>query len=277
VTETAKREPKYLGGLSIDLELWNRDGAREWWKQFGEKERFTFRSGCYLGKEGEKLFYQLSRAIDARDADSVRSILPEMKKYCQANFEDLSLLEKWERIAIHMPGDIGGPSKGEVARIITRHARGRVLEAMCGFNSYFGKSPDIQEVVALDYCRAMLERYPFPERKRILHDLEKVAEGENMGFFREGEFQTVGCWGSNYLSEPVPVFAEFKRILSDGGRLIVLENTAEGYGDLVKRYFNPEQCAGFMQKAGLKPRIEPLKDLKTEFEVGHYSLVEGTK
>ena len=101
-----------------------------------------------------------------------------------------------------------------IKKYITSHAQGKVLETMCGFNSYFGNSKKINEVVVLDYCREMLERYARPERTRILYDLNKVIAGEKLDFFKEGEFQTIGCWGSNYLTNPVPVFSEFHRILS---------------------------------------------------------------
>ena len=89
-----------------------------------------------------------------------------MKNLCQTNYEDLSPLARWKRTALQLPGDIGGPRKEDIKKSLTRRAKGKVLEAMCGFNSYFGNSKNTSEVVVLDFCQEMLERYPYPERKR---------------------------------------------------------------------------------------------------------------
>ena len=278
VTSVAERKPQYNGiGTTVAIPLWEDNGADVWWEQFGDKTSFTFRSRCFFGKEGEQLFYQLMRAVKKRDVQSVREVLPRMKRYCQPNYEDLNPVEKWASMAVQIPGDIGGPRKQEIKELLTERVSGRVLETMCGFNSYFGESPNISEVVVLDYCRAMLERYPYPERQRILYDLEQIVKGEKLYFFHDESFETVGCWGSNYLSEPVPVFSEFHRILSKGGKLFILESTSEGYQDLIKGLFNPEQCSRFMREAGFSTSVEHLDWLKTEWEIGDYYLVEGRK
>lgn len=294
VTEVAEREKIYMGGMQIEIPLWqiaeeeNTRGnfeqekkfyeeLKNWWGQFGEKMTFTFKSGQYFNGRGEKLFYDLYIAIKKRDASSIRRILPKMKEHCQTNYKDLNPIKKWAYTALQLPGDIGGPRKDDVRKLITSRAKGRVLETMCGFNSYFGDSPKISEVIALDYCEEMLERYARPERKRILFDLEKISNGTGMDFFEDESFQTIGCWGSNYLSNPISVFLEFHRILSKGGKFLILENTAEGYSDLVMRYFNPKACGKFMQQAGFSTTIEPLEWLKTKTELGDYSLVIGTK
>lgn len=277
VTEVADRKPQFRGGMMVTLELWEDEGADEWWNQFGEKSSFTFKPGCYFGKEGGRLFYLLNEAIKKRDPEGVRSILPELRTHCQTNYEDLEPAQKWAHAAVQMPGDIGGPRKNEVRDIITAEARGRVLETMCGFNSYFADTPNITEVVVLDFCREMLERYAHPKRTRILYDLERVVMGEKLDFFKDGNFQTIGCWGSNYLSDQRPVFAEFNRVLSRGGRLLILESTSEGYSDLIKRYFDPEECARSMRESDFNVEIRPLPKLKTEFELGEYYLVVGVK
>ena len=274
VTEAAERKP-IVGpcGTSMFLEL----DALKWWEQFEESPRFNFKPKCFWGKEGEKLFYKLTEAVKRRDAAAVREVLPRVKALCEPNYEDLPPEERWARVAVQMPEDIGGPKKEEIRQLLTARARGRVLETMCGFNSYFGDSSNIGEVIALDFCKEMLERYPYPERTRILCDLERVVKGERLDFFSDSSFQTVGCWGSNYLSDPVPVFREFKRILAPGGKLLVLENTAEGYADLVKRYFNPAACAGSMREASLTTATEHLPQLRAPFDIGEYYLVEGTE
>jgi len=276
VTEIVERKPSYNGGLTVSLDFWEDEGAREWWGQFSNKISFTFKPRCY-GKEGEVLFHQLREAIKKKNREEVENILPKMLAHCQTNYEDLTIVQKWSHMAVQMPQDIGGPRKKEIKKFITSKARGRVLETMCGFNSYFADFPNITEVVALDYCREMLERYAYPKRNRILYDLERVVHGEQIDFFTDGSFQIIGCWGSNYLSNQIPVFAEFRRILSEGGKLLILESTSEGYSDMIKIYFNPEECAKSMKKAGFKVKVQPLPWLKTKYEMGNYYLVQGIK
>jgi ubiquinone/menaquinone biosynthesis C-methylase UbiE len=178
-----------------------------------------------------------------------------------------------------MPGDWGpvGANKAKLKEIVTRRASGRVLEAMCGFNSYFGESVGIREVVALDFCREALERYEYPQRVRILYDLERVANGEKLDFFGDSSFQTVGVFFAvGYLTDPVPVHKEFHRLLAEDGRLLVVGGTAQGYTDILKRRFKPKECAKAMHEAGFTTKTKKLP-LKTSTELGEYYLVEGTK
>jgi len=277
VTEIAERKPQYAGGMRVYLSFFDDEGSCEWYRQFSKKSSFTFKNGRYFRGGGEQLFFQLRNAIKNRDSVEVKKLLPRVRALCQRNYEDLKPAEKWAKMAIQLPGDIGGPRKEEIRELLTSKASGKVLETMCGFNSYFADSPNIGEVVVLDFCREMLERYAYPKRTRILYDLEKVVNGEKMDFFADGFFQTIGCWGSNYLSKQQPVFAEFRRILGKNGRLLILESTSEGYTDLIKRYFNPEECANNMREAGFEVKTTPLPQIKTEGELGDYFLVEGIK
>jgi hypothetical protein len=277
VTEVADKRRQHPGGLRVDLCFFNDTGAIEWYRQFSRKASFTFRHGNYFNKGGSHLYSQLTEAIKKRDSKSVKTLLPKIRALCQRNYDDLKPVEKWAHSAVQLPEDIGGPRKGEIRKYLTARASGRVLETMCGFNSYFSDSPNIAEVVALDFCKEMLERYAYPERTRILYDLERIVKGKGMDFFADGSFQTIGCWGSNYLSRQTPVFAEFGRILGDDGKLLILENTSEGYSDLVKRYFDPEECAKNMQEAGFRVQIIPLPWIKLEWEYGDYFLVEGVR
>ena len=283
VTEIVERKPDYATDASIEssLELWNDErwgnikGLSEWWAQFKQgSEDFAFRS---IGSPGYRMYYQeLIPAVRARDSKAVRSVLRKMKKYRLKLYRDLTVPELWARTARRMPEDIAGPKKREITALLTSRAQGRVLETMCGFNSYFAPSEQIREVIALDYCREMLERYEYPERKRILFDIERVVKGERMDFFRPKSFQTIGCWGSNYLSDPMLIFAEFRRLLSEEGTLVILENTEEGYRDSgLKRLFDPKECAMFMEKAGLSSSIEHQPQLR--WNHAEYYLVTGRR
>jgi hypothetical protein len=269
-----KRVPKYRGSIDVFFNLDSRED-RDWWDELGGETLFTFKRGCLF--KGSPLLPGLRDAISRKDKDAAQALLIQLGQYTETSYNDLSDHEKWERTALSMAEDIGGRRQREEGEILTLRASGRVLETMCGFNTYFWDVEHIEEVVVLDGCRAMLERYILPDRLRILYDLERVVGVEAMGFFSEGEFQTVGCWGSNYLTHPVPVFVEFHRVLSDGGKLLILESTTEGYRDLVKRFFDPRVCAGFMQEAGFSTEIEELTTFKLEGQPGDYYLVTGTK
>ncbi|MBI2583049.1 MAG: methyltransferase domain-containing protein [Candidatus Aenigmarchaeota archaeon] len=276
VTEIAERKPKFTGGVRVTLPLFE-DGLKAWWNaEVSGEDKCDFTLPSFRS-EGMRSYYRLLEAIRQRDAGSARDALQEMKRNCMPNFEERPDAEKWAVMGMQLPGDWGPRDKKKLKDILTVRARGMVLEAMCGFRSYFGESDSISEVVALDFCRELLERYSYPERRRILYDLERVARGERMDFFEDGSFQTVGvCFGMDYLSDPVPVYREFHRILSKDGLLLVVGGTTHGYKDVLKRSFNPELCAQMQKSAGFETKLEHLP-LKTEWELGEYYLVEGKK
>ncbi|MBN2102228.1 MAG: class I SAM-dependent methyltransferase [Candidatus Aenigmarchaeota archaeon] len=279
VRRTVERKRVYNGGISIGSPFLleeDTDPKKILWKEITKgKSEFTFPS---MRSEGYRLFFELGQAIQNGDAKLSRRIYQRMQQFMIKNYNEKTDREKWKSTAEQLPTDIGGYNKREKTKLITSHARGRVLEAMCGFNTYFNDSPEIEEVVAFDYSRAMLERYPRPERTRILFDVNKIPKGKRMDFFEDGHFNTIGCfWGTNYMDEMVPVFKEFWRLLSKGGNFIVFENTYSGYGDLVRRYFNPDEVAAIMTVAGFRPEVERVDSVKEEVEMGDYYLVEGKK
>ncbi len=277
VATVVERSPKYVLGLTVEIVSYLDDDALAWWRKINGQTRFTFKQKCFFCSQGEVLYHQLIESILEKNETKATKTFSEMRSYCQKNFEDLTPTERWAHTALQLPGDIGGPKKKEIAKIITSKARGAVLETMCGFNSYFNNSSQIDSVTVIDYCREMLERYKFPKRRRILYNLEKVNRGKKMNFFEDCCFDTIGCWGTNYLSRLKPVFAEFYRILDHGGNVLVLENTHEGYHELVKRYFNPNRCATQLKIVGFNVTITHLRQLKTKWCFGEYYLVEGIK
>lgn len=284
VTEVADREPKYMGGLTVPLPLFDssliHNGTYEWWKQFNEKTSFTFKSKCFYNSNGGKLFNELGLAIEKIDSNQVKEILPKMKKYCQPDFDDLEKVDKWSQMSIQMPGD-WGPSpkkKDELKQLITSISAGTVLEAMCGFTSLFENSKKIKDVIALDYCREGLLRYDYPNRKRILYDLDKISNGEKINFFDDNCFDTIGVFfGIDYLKKPAHVHKEFNRILKKNGRLLVVGGTEDGYKDMLKRYFDPAITSSEMESAGFKTTVTQMKSLKRDSQNGEYYLVEGIK
>lgn len=245
------------------------------WTDYPELLNLTVHKDSY--ERAQKLSLKFHGLGPHPEEKKAREIVDELLSFCETDYHHKTPLQIWAYAAIQMPGDIGGRTKDGEAQAITSFASGKVLEAMCGFNSYFKESKKITEVVALDFCREMLERYEFPRRTRILYDLERVVKGEKMDFFKDGEFNTIGCWGTNYLSEELPVFREYARILAPGGKFIVLENRNEGYADLVRRYFKPYHTANIMKKAGLFPIVHPLHHLECNASGDTFYLVEGRK
>jgi len=233
-------------------------------------------------KEARKLSKQLHNLKIDPLPDSDHPIIQRLKEIKLKNSEEITEAEQWGRMAIQMPGDwgpVGDDKKYELKKILTNRAHGKVLEAFCGFNSYIGLSKNITEVIALDFCKEALELYEYPERKRILYDLERVVNGEKMNFFEDGSFQTISItFGVNYLTDPVPVLAEFYRILSSDGQLLIVGGTTQGYADLLKQgFFKPDVCKEKMKAAGFSVRVKHLKSLKRETELGKYYLVTGKK
>jgi len=275
VTKVAKRESQFRGGISMPLPYSSLEDY-EWWCKNYENKSFTFPK---INPSALNLFNKLSKAVQEKNKLEIDKLLPQIEKFCIKSYEEKTEAEKWGDMAVQLPEDWGpiGENKKKLEEMITERSFGRVLEAMCGFRSYIGSSSKITEVIALDFCEEALERYDHLERKRILYDLERVVKGERMEFFKDNSFQNIGVFFAiNYLTDPVPVHREFHRILSDGGQLLIVGGTAQGYGDLLKRAFNPQDCSKAMKSAGFSTKIEYLP-LKTEHELGEYYLVEGRK
>jgi SAM-dependent methyltransferase len=224
-----------------------------------------------------RLFEAKQRGDRGQEDAIVKSLL-ELRVKDQGEMSDQ---EKWDSRAIQKPGDWGPASwekKDELKELITQHCRGRVLEPMCGFRSYVLNSPDISEVVALDFSRKALERYDHPERKRILYNLEDVVNGDRMEFFEDKTFNAISAnFAIDYLTNPVPVHEEFYRILANDGQVLVVDGPGQGYVDIKKRIFDPKVCAKHMQAAGFATFIEPLPAIKLPHECEGYFLVQGKK
>ncbi len=245
---------------------------RHWW-------RFNYNIHKDNLEKAKRLAKQLWDLGPNPDPKIEQEIIEELKRVEVKKYENMSDVERWEHMAIQMPGDWGpiGEKKKELKEIITEKAHGRVLEAMCGFNSYFGESKKITEIIALDFCRKALERYQYPERTRILYNLENVAKGEKMDFFEDSSFETIGVFfGINYLTNPLSVCREFYRILSNKGGLLIVGGTTQGYRDILKRMFKPKECSNVVKSAGFSTEIVHLP-LKTDREFGEYYLVGGMK
>ncbi len=232
-------------------------------------------------EEARELGKKLWAAYEARDENEAERLLEALRPLRVTPFDERAPLERWAHMAVQVPGDIGGPNKPKIRELLSSRCRGRVLEAMCGFNSYLAPSPD-REIVALDYCREAIERYPYPERTRILFDLNLIAGSKRMEFFADASFDAVTvCFGFNYPHHPVCLFREFRRILSPHGSLFLVENPAHGYWDLARRCFSSDRCERFLLSAGFSEiRVEKLLITEEWERVSgnhNYFFVEATR
>jgi len=246
---------------------------QEWLRK--NKELFDFKVHVSNFASAKQISEKIWIAYKQGRKEQVESLLEELRVLRIVPFEKRTALEKWNHMMAQMPDDIGGPNKNEICYFLSKRCKGSVLEAMCGFNSYIEPSDD-REVTALDFCREALERYRYPERKRIIYDLNAIESNGGMEFFKDKEFDAVTiCFGFQYLENPAVVFKEFNRILK--GKLILIENPRQHYEGMACRSFTPESCAAFLKQAFFK--IINVKDLRiTEFwESGRYYLIEALK
>lgn len=273
ITKVAERQRCYSESVTFQLNL--SPESRQWWNQFSNKKSFNFPSY----KLGVGLFSDLQGAISDKDQEKMESVLSQMDPLLGKGHDEKTDKEKWDSMSEQLPEDWGLVGKNRILakELITSKAKGKVLEAMCGFNSYFGNSPQIEEVVALDFSEKALERYEYPRRTRILFDMERVCQGKRIEFFEDNSFQTIGVFfGMDYLTNPLAIYLEFKRILQETGEILIVGGTGAGYSDILKRYFRPDYHANLMKKTGLLTNIMHLP-LKQGLEVGEYYLISGKK
>lgn len=262
---------------------------KAWWEEWGWMVNYSVHKTNYT--LAKKLAKELANEIHKVRVGSpwynkkesqkrIKEILEQLRSIRMVPFEKRTPQEKWAHLLMQLPGDIGGPNKDKIRDLLSKRCKGRVLEAMCGFNSYLKPSPD-REVVALDYCREALERYPYPERTRILFDLNKIHGNRRMEFFKEGEFDNITiCFGFHYLQHPVCLFREFYRLLSSGGQLVLVENPHQCYRDLAVRSFSPKWCVNFLRRAGfdnVQWKELPIAEDWERKAGGYYCLIEAQK
>lgn len=189
---------------------------------------------------------------DDPKSERIAPLVEEIRKL--RNKPDMrSSLQSWQWMAYQLPDDIGGGrlTKQQITMYLSERYKGRVLEAMCGFNSYF-LDDQARTVVALDYCREALERYPYPKRTRILVDLNQATDDCHLECFDE-PFDAISiCFGFRYPDRPTDVFRELRRHLKDGGVLSLIENPDHGYENLCKRGFSPKTCGQHLRAAGFQ-------------------------
>jgi len=147
---------------------------------------------------------------------------------------------------------------------------------MSGFRTYLPYFAGDQ-VVALDWSREALERYPVPIRTRVLFDLNDSSGYSELGAL--GRFDSIViCFGYKYLQNPAQVFTLFRRMLNKGGRVLLVENSIQSYVDLVHRPFSHRGCRSAFQKGGFKKVDIRELPIATDYERhagGRYYKVEA--
>ncbi|MEK7169901.1 MAG: class I SAM-dependent methyltransferase [Patescibacteria group bacterium] len=215
--------------------------------------------------EAQTLALELERVFAENEHHPrIAEILTRLREIESTPVNRMTSAERWNRTARGLADDIGGGSdkRGKLAKRLSKRYSGVVLEALCGFNSYLLSSSD-RTVIALDYSREALERYPYPDRTRICADLNTIGRNEHLPF-EYGYFDAITvCFGFRYPVRIRPVLQEFHRILKKGtGILSFIENPYSGYEDLCKRRFDPKTCGRHLRAVGFKVvRITPLSAL----------------
>ena len=275
VTKVGKKQPIKYVSTTVFGRDWTFDDIT-WWTQNYNIASFDVPG---FSSEGFRLVSKIRECVPARNKKKIDELLKELEKHRLKTDDEKQDFEIWNERAGQKPGDWGpvGVQKQKLKEIVMEKARGRVLEAMCGFNSYFIDSETIESVVAMDFSRTGLELYSNPERTRILFDFSTIKNGNKIGFFEDSSFETIGVFfAMDYLDNVAEVYREFKRILSNNGQVFVVGGTAQGYQDLLKRQFNPDFHKNRMTEAGLEVHVQKLP-LKVEAETGEYFLVRGIK
>lgn len=211
--------------------------------------------------EAEELAKQLQQAFSENSAHAdIPKILDRLRVLRVRDVDKMTPLEYWTRSAYQLANYCGDREVFEVIRTRLEGYTGEILEVMCGHTSYFLESPK-QKVTALDYCKLSLERYPFPERRRIECDINQVHDGGKLDFFKDEQFDAVSiCFGIKYPKYINELVCEFKRILRPSGILSFIENPHHGYTHLYHREFIQKDVRSILSQSGFKSvRIDPIE------------------
>jgi SAM-dependent methyltransferase len=227
---------------------------------------------------------RLARELDALFKENskhqaIPDILEQLRRLRTKEYGDLTFRERWTRFAFQLVEYAGGP---EVRRTITQRLNkytGTVLEAMCGHTSYFAESPG-RTVIALDCCAVSLERYPFPQRRRIECDLNQTKDGTELSFLKNEEVDVISiCFGFKYPEDIRALLREFLRVLKPGGKVSFIENPKSGYPDLCRRKFDRRIIKDLSNTGYRSIRFEAIHLPPTVWEKkrGEFHHVEATK
>ncbi len=186
---------------------------------------------------------------DADDPDVVR-ILAELENLRAKDISQFTPVERWSWNALNMSEYSGNANLlCLMAKALSGYG-GKVLEAMCGHNSYFSEKKG-RAIVALDYCRESLTRFAHARAKRICCDLDQVSAVGDLAFLQDDSFDAVSiCFGYKYPRDIGLLMSEFRRILKPGGILSFIESYTHRYHELKQREFEKETIRKQLRRAG---------------------------
>ncbi len=189
-------------------------------------------------------FYQKSEKFSDEE---IENIIERLRGFKLPSAEEKDNPAFWNRVALKMP-NLAGPNGDELRQILSNLCSGLILEAMCGYESYLYEKPNYS-VIALDFAAEALKRYPYPQRTRVLFDLNNGDFNE----FSENCFDYITiCFGFKYLLDVKKVCDGFIKILKPGGSIIFIENPTREYSQATHRPFSSKICEEFLSLAGFR-------------------------
>jgi hypothetical protein len=256
VTQTAPRETNYpdrrLNNLII-LEHEPANRSSEEWKEWYARNIWVtnFTVNFTDLDKAKALAEELKQFLGQPNHLEAERLLAEIKKLEAIPYRDKTPNQRWAHMAYQLPRDVsGGIMQPLFAEEISRRCIGKGMEAMCGWNSNLLPSPD-REVIALDYCREALERYPYPDRLRVQCDLNEVEQVEGLGFCLPGSLRYIAIsFGFRYLTNPVHTFGVLRELLEPKGSMFFIESPGSGYDDICLRRFSPGLWEETLGEAG---------------------------
>ncbi len=216
------------------------------------ENQWIIQFGVHYSQEKEALVLRdhLARAIKDSDAVRQKDLIRELHSLFFPEIQACRGVDFWNQNATTALRHQSPGIKIVKDSISSEIKRGKVLEAMCGIETYILPSA-FREVVAIDYAEEALLRYPYPEqRERILFDIEQWP----LSFFPPESFDAVVvAEGFRFLSDPQLVYSEFKRILKPNGKIYLIEHTLDNYVLLSrKKHFSVDECFAALKTSGLK-------------------------
>lgn len=192
---------------------------------------------------------------------------------------DFVAQDMWEAGAFALSCYCGESTTEIVKSLLSQHT-GRILEALCGHNSYF-ESDSTRQIVALDGCRKSLLRYSHPDAEKFCCNLDQVTGEEKLDFLTSESFDLISvCFGYKYPCVIESLLREFFRLLKPGGVISFVESKTHGYTKYTKREFGgPNQLIleltkiGFINPSAVEIVVNRRRDLhEVEIKTGVFQV-----
>ncbi len=226
-------------------------------------------------EEAEKLsnklfnYYQKTEKLSDNE---VEEIISRLRAFKLPSAEEKGDPAFWNRVAAYMP-NLSGTDGSEITKLLSGMCSGLVLEALCGYESYLEEKKDMT-VIALDFAELALGRYPYPQRTRVLFDVNK----DSFDNFSENCFDFITiCFGFKYFKDADEVCRGFLRILKPGGKIYFLENPSREYSQATYRPFTGHECVMNLKHVGFSDAHYKWLNITDYDGQQNYYLVTGEK